>query len=103
MLCLHSCMPLKIRPMLQCDTLLHVGLASVDIVGIHIIKKKQWDNQPFLNMKPDPEVGRLALALRALLIEDLDPKNNRYASCHDHNSSSSRVFQHALAQSSKRQ
>ena len=38
----------------------------------------QWDDHPFLNMKPDPEVGPLALALRALLLEDLDPKQDRY-------------------------
>ncbi|CAL5223376.1 g5881 [Coccomyxa viridis] len=37
----------------------------------------QWDDHPFLNMKPDPEVGPLALALRALLLEDLDPKQDR--------------------------
>ncbi len=40
----------------------------------------QWDDHPFLNMKPDPEVGPLALALRALLLEDLDPKQDRCAS-----------------------
>lgn len=40
----------------------------------------QWDDHAFLNMKPDPEVGPLALALRALLLEDLDPKQDRYAS-----------------------
>ena len=39
----------------------------------------QWDDHPFLNLKPDPEVGPLALALRALLLEDLDPKQDRYA------------------------
>lgn len=38
----------------------------------------QWDDHPFLNMKPDPEVGPLALALRGLLVEDLDPTKDRY-------------------------
>ena len=43
----------------------------------------QWDDHPFLGMKPDPEVGPLALALRALLVDDLDPTRNRCnTSCH---------------------
>ncbi|CAK0782703.1 hypothetical protein CVIRNUC_005898 [Coccomyxa viridis] len=37
----------------------------------------QWDDHPFLSMKPDPEIGPLALALRALLVDDLDPTRNR--------------------------
>ncbi len=39
----------------------------------------QWDDHPFLNMKPDPEVGVLALAFRALLQADMNPTLNRYA------------------------
>jgi len=39
----------------------------------------QWDEHPFLNMKPDPEVGQIALAFRALLQEDMNPTLNRYA------------------------
>ena len=38
----------------------------------------QWDDHPILQMKPDPEVGLLALALRALLVNDRDPTVDRY-------------------------
>ena len=41
----------------------------------------QWDDHPFLSMKPDPEIGPLALALRALLVDDLDPTRNRCSAC----------------------
>ena len=41
----------------------------------------QWDDHPFLSMKPDPEIGPLALALRALLVDDLDPTRNRCNAC----------------------
>ena len=37
----------------------------------------KWDDTEFLQTKPDPEVGILALSLRALLEEDMDPTNNR--------------------------
>lgn len=37
----------------------------------------QWDDHPILQMSPEPEVGQLALALRALLVNDHDPTRDR--------------------------
>lgn len=37
----------------------------------------QWDDTEFLQTKPTPEVGIIALSLRALLEEDMDPTGNR--------------------------
>jgi hypothetical protein len=39
----------------------------------------KWDDTEFLQTKPDPEVGILALSLRALLEEDMDPTKNKCA------------------------
>ncbi len=39
----------------------------------------QWDDKEFLQTKPTPEVGIIALSLRALLEEDMDPTANRCA------------------------
>ncbi|KAK9904013.1 hypothetical protein WJX75_002557 [Coccomyxa subellipsoidea] len=63
--------PFKLEEAKQAKEAFMVGSSTVVMPVI------QWDNTEFLQTKPTPEVGIIALSLRALLEEDMDPTANR--------------------------